>query len=431
MRVGLVVAAALASFVVGTYAVVVLGAGTLLGAGDSVVLPVVATAVVALGFEPVQRRAERAARALVAGPVSAYDVLSRFSETVTGGFPTAELPAKMAQLLAEGTGAAWAQVWLTARGRTSLAATWPPGATADTSPPQPGAGGVDSTADGRRAEVVRHGGHVYGVLRLQEQPGLPLSSVEERLFAGLAAQAGLVLRLVGLQTDLAARRDELATRAAELRASRDRLIATQDAERRRLERDMHDGAQQHLVALAVNLRLAESLAARSPERAVALLHSQASAAREAITTLTDLSRGIYPRPLETDGLVAALRAAVVRSPVPVRVSGSDVGRLPAGVEQALFFVALEALQNAGKHSGAAAVAVRVERDGAVCRLHVDDDGRGFSPDSTTAGGAGLANMRDRMDAVGGTVTVTSHPGQGTAVTASVPVPAIPEPRPGG
>jgi signal transduction histidine kinase len=245
----------------------------------------------------------------------------------------------------------------------------------------------------------------------------------------VAAPGGLVRRLVGLQADLAARRDELATRAAELRASRDRLIATQDAERRRLERDMHDGAQQHLVALAVNLRLAETLAPRAPERAVALLASQASAAREAITTLSDLSRGIYPRTLDTDGLVAALRAAVVRSPVPVRVSGSDVGRLPAAVEQALYFVALEALQNAAKHSGATAVTVLVERDGTTCRLRVDDDGTGFSPGTPPGSGAGLANLRDRIDAVGGTVSVVSSPGHGTAVTASVPVPAIPSPRP--
>ena len=114
---------------------------------------------------------------------------------------------------------------------------------------------------GRRALAVRHGGHLLGVLRLQERPGVALTAVEERLFAGLAAQAGLVLRLVGLRAELEDRHEELVARAEELKASRERLIETQDAERRRLERDIHDGAQQHLVALTVNLRLAQTIAA--------------------------------------------------------------------------------------------------------------------------------------------------------------------------
>jgi signal transduction histidine kinase len=417
VRVRVVVLAGLAAFVVGVYAVVVLGGAALLGRSDSpLVLSIAATALVALGFEPVQRRLEDAARSATGGPASAYDVLSRFSETVTGGYATEELPARMARLLAEGTGAAWAQVWLTARDRSTLAATWP----AD----------VGASGAGTRAMAVQHGGQVYGVLRLQEQPGLPLSAVEERLFAGLAAQAGLVLRLVGLRADLAARRDELARRAVDLRTSRDRLIATQDAERSRLERDMHDGAQQHLVALAVNLRLAETIAARSPERAVPVLAEQAVAARAAIATLTELSRGLYPRPLADDGLVAALREAVAASPVPVRVSGDGAGRLPAAVERALFFVALEALQNAAKHAGAASVTVRVEVADDECRLVVEDDGSGFVGGAAPGHGAGLDNMRDRVDAVGGTLTVLSEAGRGTAVTATVPLaaPLIPRPR---
>ena len=138
-----------------------------------------------------------------------------------------------------------------------------------------------------------------------------LTAVEERLFAGLAAQAGLVLRLVGLRAELEDRHEELVARADELKASRERLIETQDAERRRLERDIHDGAQQHLVALTVNLRLAQTIAARSPERVASVLAEQADAARVAIETLSSLSRGIYPRLLADEGLVPALRFAVV------------------------------------------------------------------------------------------------------------------------
>jgi signal transduction histidine kinase len=436
-----VVLGGLAGFVVATYVVVVLGGGALIGQTDSpdLTLSVLATAAVALGFEPVQRRLEQlASRLAVGGAPSPYDVLSRFSETVTGGYTTEELPGRMATVLGEGTGAEWTQVWLTVQDRLTLAATWPPDAPADRQPPEPVEGARDATGDGRRALPVRHGGQVLGVFRLQERPDLPLTTVEERLFSGLAAQAGLVLRLVGLRAELAARHDDLVARAAELRASRERLIETQDAERRRLERDIHDGAQQHLVALAVNLRLAETVAARSPERAARVLADQAVAAREAIDTLSQLSRGIYPRLLAEDGLVPALRAAVSTSAVPVTVEAGP-GRPPGGVEAALYFFAMEAVQNAAKHAGASAVTVRLGLEGDAragrWRLAVTDDGVGFDAAGAEAagGGAGLSNMRDRLDAVGGSVRLVSSPGQGTTVVAEVPVAAgaapVPFPRP--
>ena len=184
------------------------------------------------------------------------------------------------------------------------------------------------TGEGLRALPVRHGGQLLGVLRLQERPGLALTAVEERLFAGLAAQAGLVLRLVGLRAELEDRRAELLARAEELKASRERLIETQDAERRRLERDIHDGAQQHLVALTVNLRLAQTIVGRSPERPLAVLSEQAVAADVAIETLSSLSRGIYPRLLADEGLVAALRSAVAGSAIPVTIDTAGAGTPP-------------------------------------------------------------------------------------------------------
>ncbi len=422
-RARLLVLVGLGGFVVGTYVVVVLGGGALIGQTDSpnLALSVLATAIVALGFEPVQTRLETAATRLVhGGTPSPYDVLSRFSETVTGGYTTEELPARMAMLLGQGTGAEWAQVWLTVQDRLTLAATWPPDAAADQDPPEPLDEAGDATGPGRRALAVRHGGQVFGVFRLQEPVGEPLTSVEERLFTGLAAQAGLVLRLVGLRAELAARHGDLVVRAAELRASRERLIETQDAERRRLERDIHDGAQQHLVALAVNLRLAETVATRSPERAAKVLAAQADAAREAIETLSQLSRGIYPRLLAEEGLVPALRAAVATSPVPVTVE-ADAERLPTAVEAALYFFAMEAVQNAAKHARAGGISVRLSRDGGERRLTVADDGAGFDAEQAEQirTGAGLSNMRDRLDAVGGSVSLTSVPGRGTTVVATV------------
>jgi signal transduction histidine kinase len=220
-------------------------------------------------------------------------------------------------------------------------------------------------------------------------------------------------------------------RADELKASRERLISTQDAERRRLERDLHDGAQQHLVALTVNLRLAQTIAVRSPDRAARVLSEQAGAARVAIETLSSLSRGIYPRLLSADGLVPALLAAVATSPIPVTIDAVGVGRPPAQVEAALYFCCMEAVQNAAKHSGARSVSVRVGEDQDRWRLTIADNGAGFDQGlaGTVGTGAGLVNMRDRLDAVGGTVVVGSLSGRGTTVTAVVPRTAGLEPIP--
>jgi signal transduction histidine kinase len=420
----LVVSVGLASFVVALYVVVVLGGGAIIGRTDlpSFPLSVLATAAVALLFAPVQAALERVAiRMGYGGAATPYDVLSRFSGTVTGGYATEELPARMSMLLAQGTGAQWAQVWLSVSDRLTLAATWPVDAANGRPPPSLQPDGVDATGNGRRALAVRHDGQLLGVLRLQERPGLALTAVEERLFAGLAAQAGLVLRLVGLRAELADRHEELVARADELKASRERLIETQDAERRRLERDIHDGAQQHLVALTVNLRLAQTIAVRSPERAARVLSEQADAAGVAIETLSSLSRGIYPRLLTDEGLVPALRFAVATSPIPVTIDTATLARLPAPVEAALYFCCMEAVQNAVKHSGARSVSVQFGEDQGRCQLTIMDNGAGFDPGQALASGtgAGLVNMRDRLDAVGGTVTIRSLSGMGTMVTAVV------------
>ena len=212
---------------------------------------------------------------------------------------------------------------------------------------------------------------------------------------------------------------ELSVRADELRRSRERLVDAQDDERRRLERDIHDGAQQHLVALAVNLRLAATLAARSPERADALLAAQEDAATEAVATLVRLSRGIYPPLLEEEGVGAALRSVIAGSGREIAVVEHAVGRYPATVEAAAYFSCLEALQNAAKHAGASTIGVTLTGTAAGLELTVEDDGAGFDPASTPAG-SGLANIRDRVESVGGTVRTESAPGRGTRVCAVLP-----------
>ena len=413
----------LAGFVVWVYVVIVLGGGALIGHTDtpSVPLSVLATTVVALLFARVQAALEQAMIRWGPGAATPYDVLSQFSDAATTAYARDELPARMAMLLAQGTGAKWAQVWLNVPGRVTLAATWPPDIAADQLPPLLRPEDSVVTGEGLRTLPVRHGSQLLGVLRLQERPGLALTLVEERLFAGLAAQAGLVLKWVGLRAELDDRRAELLVRSGEIKASRQRLIEAQDAERSRLERDLHDGAQQHLVALTVNLRLAHTIVGRSPTRAAVVLSEQAVAADVAIETLSALSRGIYPRQLADEGLGAALRSAVAGGAIPVTIDDGGLNRLPAKVEAALYFCCMEAVQNAAKHSQAGTVSVRLDEDAYRCQLTVTDDGTGFDQtDTATASGAGLANMRDRLDAVGGTLEVASLERAGTTVTAVVP-----------
>jgi signal transduction histidine kinase len=404
-----VVVLGLVGFVLAVYVLVVLGGGALIGRTDSpsTALSVLATTVVALAFAPVQRLLERASLRIA----TPYDVLTRFAENIDDDDGTEALPARMSRLLAQGTGAQWAQVWLQVSGRLTMAGRWPDGSD-----------DLGVGVDGPRTLPVHDGHQVLGELRLQERPGLPLTAVEERLFADLASQAGLVLRLVGLRAQLEERHQDLQARTRELESSRGRVIEAQDAERSRLERDIHDGAQQHLVALAVNLRLAQVVASRSPGRARQVFAEQVDAARLAIDTLSSLSRGIYPQMLSEQGLVAALRSGVRASPIPVTVEADDIGRPPPLLEAALYFCCMEAVQNAAKHSGAARVTVQLREDGGRWRLDVTDDGSGFDRTSALAhaAGAGLMNMRDRLDAVGGTVSIVSEVGSGTTISAVGP-----------
>ena len=418
------VLAGLTGFVVLVYVVLVLGGGLLLGHTSSplVGLSVLATAVVALAFDPVQNRLEAAASLIAhGGQVSPYDALLELSRTATGTYAAEELPARIAHVLADGTAASWSQVWLVVDGHPTLAATWPPSAGAG-SPDGPPLDPFDTSVPGRNALPVRNRGELLGVLVVQEGTHGPLDPVEQRLVAGLAAQAGLVLRGARLRAELAGRATELSERADQLRASLQRLVDVQDEKRRLLERDIHDGAQQHLVALAVNLRLAQTLADGSPERAADLLAAQAPAAEEAIEALVTLARGIYPPLLASEGLTAALRAASRHTPIPVDVTATGVGRYPARLESAAYFCCLEALQNAAKHSGATRIHVEVEGGpGSLC-FTVDDDGRGFDPD-TTPEGVGLAGMRDRIESVGGTLTRVPITSGGTRIRARLPAPS--------
>jgi signal transduction histidine kinase len=234
----------------------------------------------------------------------------------------------------------------------------------------------------------------------------PLTPAGENLIGDLASQAGLVLRNVRL--------------IEELRASRQRLVAAQDEERRRLERNLHDGAQQELVALAVQLGMAQRLAEKESPTVSELLGQLQIQSTEALDNLRDLARGIYPPLLADQGLAAALVAQARKAPIPVTVETDGVGRYPQDVEAAAYFCALEAVQNAGKYGGGAPAKITLAVDDGALVLRVADDGPGFDP-MTVRPGSGLTNMRDRLEALGGTLEVVSAPGSGTVVVGRVPV----------
>ncbi len=311
--------------VAAVYVVVVLGGGAIIGHTRSphLGLSVLATTIVAVGFEPVRVRLDGwVAERVHQGRLSPYDVLARFSESLVEtpvGTEPPDLPAQMARLLVEGTNAKWAQVWVMVADEPELAAAWP----AAMEVPAPRGG---PAAPGLRTLDVMLGDARLGMLRLQEHPEAPLTHVEEHLFEGLAAQAGLVLRRVQLRAELSHRARDLAALADELLASRQRVVDSHDTERRHLERDIHDGAQQHLVALVVNLRLAHTLEQRSSERAEVVLTDQSVAVDNAITSLVELSRGIYPTILATQGVAAAIRVMVSTAVTRVSVLDRGIGR---------------------------------------------------------------------------------------------------------
>ena len=214
--------------------------------------------------------------------------------------------------------------------------------------------------------------------------------------------------------------DEVRRQADELRASRARIVEAGDAQRRAIERDLHDGAQQHLVALAVNVNLARKIADSDPDGAKAMLEQVGHDLREAVQELRNLAHGIYPPLLMDRGLSEALVAAAGRAAIPTTVIADGLGRYPQVVEAAVYFCCLEALQNAAKHAGEGAQAnVTVREDAGALRFEVADDGAGFDPASGAQQGHGFVNMSDRVGAIGGSLAVDSAPGAGTRISGRI------------
>jgi signal transduction histidine kinase len=407
---------ALAVFITVVYVAIVVGVGTLVGSRADPILSAAAAAVIALAFQPVRRRAQRFADRLVYGERAApYEVLSEFSERLGNAYANEDLLPRMALALAGGTGAVRADVWVRIGDQLVSEGRWPPDA--EVLPPiaatDDDAGEVSAT---EIREPIRHQGELLGALSIVKRPGESITPTEDKLVRDLAAQAGLVMRNVALT-------EQLMDHIEQLRASRQRLVHAQDEERRRLERNLHDGAQQQLVALSVKLRLAEGLVDRDSEKTKAMLADLQTETGQAIDDLRDLARGIYPPLLADKGLVAALEAQARKGTIATSVEAENVARYPQQVEAAVYFCALEALNNVAKYSGASRAQVRLAQTNGDLTFEVSDDGAGFDSGRTSYG-TGLRGMADRVEAIGGVLEIRSAPGEGTSVTGRIPAVAF-------
>ena len=406
----------LSAGVTAVYAAIVLGIGTFAGHRSNPLLTIAAAVVIALVFQPLRQRASLLANRLVYGHrATPYQVLSDFAADMAGQLDLGVALDRMVSLLGGAAGASRVEAWIRVGAELRPGAVWPggsaPSAAVELNGASGGAAELPVLNPGARVVPVRHCDDLLGAISLSKPPSEPLTGTEDSLLRHLASQASLVMRNAQLTAELRATIEELL-------ASRRRLAGAQDAERRRIERNLHDGAQQQLIALAIRLGLLAELA-DDPDlirQAIPDLKAQLSTALE---DLRALARGIYPPLLAEQGLVMALRAQAARSPVPVALEADQVGRYPQDAESTVYFCTLEALQNVAKHARATTATVRLSGSGDTLEFSVSDDGAGF-PAAATGHGSGLQGMSDRLAAHGGTLTVRSRPGQGTTITGRLP-----------
>jgi signal transduction histidine kinase len=399
----------LAVFITAVYAALVAGIGTLVGNRHSVLLAALAAAVVAVAFQPARQWAGRLANRVVYGRrATPYQVLSDFARRIGGAYASEDVLPQMAHIVAAGTGAERVVVWLRVGDELR------PGASSDGSPPPapwPVAGHELPTLPVADLNVpVIHQGELLGAISVTMPKDEQLRPAGQQLVTDAASQAGLVLANAGLIEDL--------------RASRQRLITAQDEARRRLERNLHDGAQQDLVALAIKTQLADVTVDEDPAQARRILGEIKADAAGALENLRDLARGIYPPLLADLGLAAALNAQAGKSPLPVTVEADGIGRFGQDTEAAVYFCCLEALQNTAKYARATQARVCLQAQNGSLRFTVSDDGTGYDARRTPMG-SGLRNMADRLAALGGRLEVRSAPAQGTTITGHLPT--VPSP----
>ncbi len=430
--------------VLAVYLLVVLGFGHEPEPGDRQVLglSILAAAVVALGASLSHQRVRRFAQRLVYGTDDVPDdVVRMFSTRLTRAVAMDELLLQLTESLHKSMVLASAEVFTGSNEVLERSASIPdrgPGTLHISPQEQPviARAGVSGNAwtsvwlpavigsrDHSQIRVcpITYGGELLGLVVVERpitEP--PFSEQEDLILTELSRQVGLALHNVNLDSALQSTLDEVRRQATELRASRSRIVAAADAERRRVERDLHDGAQQHLVALAVNLRLVKDLVAEDPAAAAQALDEISLEVKATVQELRDLAHGIYPPLLMDNGLPEALRAVAMRSPLDVSALAEGIGRFSPDIEAAVYFCCLEALQNAAKHAPDSRVELRVWEEEGGLLFTVSDNGPGFDA-AVAQAGHGFMNMSDRLGAIGGSVRWDSMPGEGSSVRGSIPI----------
>jgi signal transduction histidine kinase/CheY-like chemotaxis protein len=441
--------AGLVGIVVAVYLVIVLGLGHVPTSQQKTLLgfSMLAAAVSALLYVPLRRRISAYANRLVQ-PGTADDVLRTLGSRLTREIPLDELLLQLAESLRGALALDAVEIWTGSGGLLERVISNPDRGTASLilTPAEAGVvanAGVSGSAwlavwlpqlvaersDVLRAVPVTSAGELLGLIVVERLPAAEqFDDKEARVLAEVAGQVGLALRNVRLDSALQGSLDELRQQATELRASRARVVAAADAERLRIERDLHDGAQQHLVALGVHLRLAQELFPTDPGATQTLLAQLRDDVHAAIDQLRALAHGIYPPLLLERGLEHALRAEANRAGVSASVDAPGLGRYAPEIETTVYFCCLEALQNVAKHAAASHVAISVREQEGGLLFDVVDDGTGFDTRHRSHG-AGLTNMSDRLGALGGRLTVSSKQGGGTSVSGTIPLPVEKTRRP--
>lgn len=400
----------LAAFITTVYVGVVVGIGSAVG-GSSTGWSIAATALVAVVFEPVRARVHKWVNRLVYGPrATPYEVLSDLTGRLAATEREEGLLDRMATRLAHGTGADRAVVWIHDDG-TFRAAACEPGTELPLE-------SVDSIEDlPGTTKPIEHEGDLLGAISLEHRRGESLTPTEARLVDDLSGSAGLFLRRLRLERDLE-------NKAEELELSRRRLVDAQDIERRRLESELNDGAQQQVLALKLQLGMAEQQARfEGADQVAALIAQMTDDTQDALDQIQALAQGIYPPLLEAEGLGVAVSALAERAPVNVELEADMTARHPLNVEAAAYFCISEALTNAIKHGHRPFRISLSDRSGELA-FEVSDSGPGFDAASVERG-SGLDNMKDRLGALGGGVTVDSSPGHRTMIVGQVPIVAMP------
>jgi signal transduction histidine kinase len=394
-----VVYSGLAAFITVAYLLVVVGVGLLLGTGGrpTVPLSVIAMAVVVVLIQPVRGRLQRLANRLVYGaPADPYAVLADLSKTPGAGDVDLAL-ALIAEAVARGMGNRRARVRLILPGGQTRTGTWPAG----------------TTQQFGQTFAVTYAGETVGEIDAE-------GSVDQRLAEALTGQVGHAFHTLRLSAELDARLAQLEAQADELTASRTRLVQAQETERRRVERDLHDGIQQDLVVLIAKTRLARNQLDRDPALAAKTLAELQSSAQHALADLRSLASGIHPAVLTSRGLAEAIDAMAARMPLGVRVDVPPAireVRYAPEIEGAAYFVVAEGLANVLKHSGATEATVTISASDSWLRIAIADDGRGF--DQASVHESGLRGLRDRVEALGGRMQIDSR-SSGTSLEASLP-----------